>query len=113
MTKYNFHEQLEKVKGNVNYKLPEDINKPVFDFLEKIGCKIGAETLKTMQDHLNYGQIELRRIDLPNSILSIQVDCGMAEGWKDCELRTDKAWSTSVYKTVKNYNLNKRKLTKG
>lgn len=113
MTKYNFHEELEKIKKNPKYRLPEDINKPVFDFLEKIKCELGIKKLKMMQEHLNYGQIELRRKNLPNSVLTIQVDSGMAEGWKDSENEYDDVWSMSAYKTVKNYNLNKKKLTKG
>lgn len=113
MTKYNFHYELDNIKKNPKYVLPVDINKPVFDFLEKIKCELGVKKLKAMQLHLNYGRIVLRRNDLSNVVLEIQVDCGMAGDWEDCETEKDDVWTATTYKTVKNYNLTKRKPTKG
>jgi hypothetical protein len=112
MTKYNYHEEIEKVKKDPKYTLPLDINKPVFDFLEKIGCDLAVKELQSMQESLNYGQIEINRNDLPNVTLLIQVDCGMAGDWKDHETKKDENWTVRRYKIVKNYNLTKKKFVK-
>jgi hypothetical protein len=110
---YNFIEQKEAAKKNPRYMLPADINKPVIDFLEKIGCKIGVESIKDMQNKLNYGLVELTSEKVPNAKLSIQVDCGMAEGYKQYEIKKADGWTSTTYKMVKNWNVDKKKLTKG
>jgi hypothetical protein len=107
--RYNFHEQLAAIKKNPRHILPADINAPVLQFLEKIGCAIGCEELKKFQNKVDYGTIELIRTDIPNAKISIQTDAGMAEGWKEYEVKRDDKWTAIVYKTVKNSNLDKKK----
>ena len=109
---YNFHEQKEAAKKNPRYMLPADINKPVIEFLEKIGCGVGVDIVKDMQNKLNYGLLELASDKVPNAKLSIQMDCGMAEGYKQYEIKTSDGWTAISYKMVKNWNLDKKKLTK-
>lgn len=107
--RYKFYEQLTAIKKNPKAVLPADINKPVFDFLERIGCVIGATVLKKFQDKIEYGTIELIRDDVPNAKISLQVDCGMCEGWKQYESNKVGQWTCISYKTVKNANLDKKK----
>lgn len=107
--RYKFYEQLANVRKNPKTVLPADINKPVFDFLEKIGCTVGVKILKKFQDSVDYGTIDLMRDDVPNAKITLQVDCGMCEGWKQYEVNKDGKWTSVSYKTVKNANLDKKK----
>lgn len=111
--RYNFHDQLAAIKYDPRYKLPDDINAPVFAFLKKIGCGIGVDKLQKCQEHINYATIELINKRTPNAKLSIQVDAGMAEGWTQFELTEIDDWTAIVSKTIRNDNLTKKKsLTK-
>lgn len=64
---------------------------------------------KKYQDRVEYGTIDLIREDIPNAKISIQVDCGMAEGYKQYEINKAGKWTAINYKTVRNYNLDKSK----
>jgi hypothetical protein len=107
--RYKFHDQLEAVKHNAGYKLPEDINKPVIDFLESIECAIGVKLVKAAQEKIKYCTIELVRQDVPNAKIEIQIDCGMAQGYKQYLIENDEKWRATSYSTIKNYNLDKSK----
>jgi hypothetical protein len=107
--RYNFHEQLRAVKSNPHYVLPADINKPVVDFLKRIGCNIGVELVEAAQKNINYRTIELVRKDTPNAKLVIQIDCGMAEGYRQYVINTVDGWVSTAYDTIKNSNLDKTK----
>jgi hypothetical protein len=109
--RYNFHEQVKKVKENPKYQLPYDINKPVIDYLKSINCTVAIEELKKWQERVRYGAIELVSDLAVNAKLSIQVDCGMASGYKEYRLtRDDKnKWTMICYHTVRNSNLDKSK----
>jgi hypothetical protein len=111
--RYKFYEQRDKIKKDPKYKLPADINAPVYEFLDGIKCKAGREALKSLEDCVGYGTIEIVNDDLPNAKIVIQVDSGMAEGRKE-HLPPDKdgKWNVFTYKTVKNYNLDKKNPTK-
>jgi hypothetical protein len=109
MSRYNFHEQLAKIKKDSKYRLPADINAPVQAFLDKIGCEVGIKKLATAQDHINYGTIELIDDRVPNAKLEIQVDAGMAEGWNQYEVEKIGHWTAISYKSIRNDNLTKKK----
>jgi hypothetical protein len=109
--RYNFHDQLSNVHKNPKYVLPADINQPVIDFLEKIGCTIGVKLLRKMQQNVNYGSIDLIHDDVPSAKITIQVDCGMAEGYKIYDLEKVGKWNSISYRIVKNKNLDKKKVT--
>jgi hypothetical protein len=104
---------LAKIRENPSFVLPSDINAPVYRFLEKIGCAIGIESLKQMEAHIAYGQLELMRSDIPNAKITITVDAGMVGEWKEYLLCKNGAWSCIAYKNVKNSNLDKRNIHKG
>jgi hypothetical protein len=97
------------VKKNPNYVLPADINQPVIKFLEEKGCSIGAEKIKKMQENIKYGNIELFHDDFPNAKLTVQVDCGMAEGYRKFEIKKSGKWTMIENESVKNKNLDKSK----
>lgn len=109
MPRYNFHEQLASVKKNPGYVLPEDINEPVIKFLEGKGCTVGADKIKNMQKSIKYGAIDLIHDDFPNAKLSVQVDCGMCEGYKKFEINKSGKWTIVTTESVKNKNLDKSK----
>jgi hypothetical protein len=111
--RYSFFDQLAAIRANPGHVLPADINAPVFAFLAKIGCAAGADSLKRLQNHVAYGTIELVSDDQPGATLTIQVDSGMAEGWKIAESTKQGKWAVLVYKTIKNSNLDKSKPKKG
>ena len=108
--RFNFHTELAKVKANPKHILPPAINQPIIDFLIGIGCGIGVEIVKKFQYSVDYGTIERMRDDVPNARITIQIDCGMVEGYKQFEIKKDGKWSAIAYKTVKNANLDKRKV---
>jgi hypothetical protein len=105
--RYKFHEQLEAVKRNPSYNLPADINQPVIDFLEKIGCDIGIEKVRFAQKNIKYRTIDIVSDEAPNAKISIQMDCGMAEGRKEYQLERRGKWTVITYDTVRNSNLDK------
>jgi len=107
--RYNFHDQLRAVKSNPKYVLPADINKPVIDFLAKIGCEIGVKLVEAAQRNINYRTIELVRKDRPHAKLVIQIDCGMAEGYRQYIIDETGDWLATSYDTIKNSNLDKTK----
>ena len=111
--RYNFHTELKKVKSNPKYSLPEDINKPVIDFFSEIGCVPGAEKIKKFQDLIRYGKIDVIHDDVPNAKLSVQIDCGMADGYKKCEVEKKGKWTIVSTYGVRNSNLDKKKIEKG
>jgi hypothetical protein len=107
--RYKFHDQLELVKKNAAYKLPADINKPVIDFLESIECGIGIKLVKAAQEKIKYCTIELVRQDVPNAKIEIQIDCGMAQGYKQYLIESEGKWRATSYNTIRNSNLDKSK----
>ena len=72
-----------------------------------------VEIIKKFQRSVDYGTIELMREDVPGAKLTIQVDCGMCEGYKQFEIKKDGSWTAIAYKTIKNQNLDKKKPLKG
>lgn len=109
MPRYLFHEQLENVKHDASYVLPIDINDPVIAFLRKIGCEPGIKWLEDMQKRIRYGQCQLVNALGPNKTLEIQVDCGMASGYKVIEKIEKDGWFITTDYTIRNSNLDKRK----
>jgi len=107
--RYNFYDQLARIKKNANYALPEDINKPVTDWLYKIGCKIGAERVIDAQKKVQYKTIDLTNKKVPDAKISIQVSAGMVGERKEWEKKEDGEWVVLEYSTVKNPNLDKHK----
>lgn len=107
--RYLFHEQLENVKRDASYVLPSDINDPVIAFLRKIGCEPGIKWLEDMQKRIRYGQCKLVNALGPNKTLEIQVDCGMASGYKVIEKIEKDGWFITTDYTIRNSNLDKRK----
>ncbi len=107
--KYNFFEQLDKVKKDPYYTLPEDINFPIIEYLERIGCGCAIRKLKYYQDHVKYGTIEIVNDKIPNAKITIHVDCGMVGERKEWKMSKDGDWSVIEYSTVKNPNLTKEK----
>jgi outer membrane protein OmpA-like peptidoglycan-associated protein len=109
MPRYLFHEQLENVKRDASYILPNDINEPVILFLKKIGCDPGIKWLEDMQKRIRYGQCQLVNVLGQNKTLEIQVDCGMASGYKVIEKIEKDGWFMTTDYTIRNSNLDKRK----
>lgn len=107
--RYNFHNELKKVKTDPKYVLPLDINKPVTDFLNEIGCKPGSDKVKLFQEKIRYGKIDLIHDDKPTAKLSIQIDCGMADGYKKCEVDKIGKWTIVSTFGVRNSCLDKKK----
>lgn len=111
--RYSFHDQLAAIKKNAKHVLPEDINAPVVLFLEKIGCDGGVDRLKKLQKNVDYGTIDLFRDDVPNAKITIEVNAGMAEGYKQYEVDIVGKWRVVCYKSIRNANLDmKRKQPK-
>ena len=107
--RYKFHDQLAAIKRNPQHVLPVDINAPVIAFLNKIGCEAGARALADLQTHIDYGTLDLERVDVPGAKISIQVDAGMAEGYRQYETKRSGDWVITKYKTIRNANLDKRR----
>ena len=55
-----------------------------------------------LDQQLGFALVELQRADVPNALLVIHVDAGMAEGWKQYEIKTDGKWTATKYKNIKN-----------
>jgi hypothetical protein len=108
--RYNFHDELAKIRANPKHVLPLDINSPIKGFLQKIGCELAIDELTKLQNCVGYATIEICNSDLPSHKISIQVDSGMASEYKDFKVKNDGKWSVAVCKTVKNSNLDKRRV---
>ena len=107
--KYNFFEELSKIKAEPYYELPENINKPIIDWLKSIKCKIGAVIVAEMQKRVNYGTVELVNKNVPSGKITIQVDAGMVYERKSFETRTEGDWVATITRTFKNPNLDKHR----
>jgi hypothetical protein len=107
--RYNFHEELQKTKENPLYVLPDDINESIIEYLQGIGCSAGAEKVKQFQEKIRYGNIEITHMDVPESAVSIQVDCGMANGYKKEEIEQCGKWIIKTTYSVRNKKLDKKK----
>ncbi len=105
--RHNFHEHLEALKRDPKHILPSDINKHVSDFLEKIGCDVGADELNEFQKFTQYGRMEIFNDNVPNSKITIQFDGGMANGREDYKQIIKGSWKIFTYKTIRNANLDK------
>lgn len=109
MSKYNYYQMLHNVKKNTSYVLPEDINKPVEDYLEKIGCSVGVEKLKKLRSCIGYDKISLSREDIPEAEIVINISCGMADGYTQHKTTVKNGWTCRETKTIRNYNLYRSK----
>jgi len=107
--KYNFFDQLEKLKADPNHQLPADINKPMIEWLEKIGCGLGADLIADAQVKVRYEGIELVHDDNPNAKIAVQIDAGMVGERREYEIKRKGKWTAFVYRTIKNPNLNKQR----
>jgi NADH:ubiquinone oxidoreductase subunit E len=110
--RYNFHEQLAAIKRNPKHVLPADINAPVKAFLQGIGCEAACDELRKLQEHVNYATIDIISAEVPTAKISVQVDAGMAEGWKEFRTVTNGKWTIHICKSIKNANLDKKKREK-
>ena len=107
--KYSFFDQLAKLKANPNHQLPPDINVPVIEWLDSIGCEVGAALISDFQARVRYGGIDLIHDDNPNAKISLQVDAGMIGERREHEIKRQGKWTAYIYRTIKNPNLDKHR----
>lgn len=107
--RYSFYDQLAKIRKNPYHILPEDINQPIIEWLNKIGCSPGAAAVMEAQKNVGYQKIELIHEKAPNAKIIIQVDSGMVGERKEWEKKNIGPWEMIITKTVKNPNLDKKK----
>lgn len=107
--RYNFHEIKESLKQDPSKKLPDDINSQVIDHFNKIGCPIAEGLIKEFEKHIRYGSIEFIHSDVPAAKISMQIDCGMVDSYKMCELYQDGKWTAIVKYSIRNKKLDKTK----
>ena len=105
--RYKFHEQLDKIRHNPKYVLPGDINAPVHEYLEKIGCKECDELLYEFERDAAYGTIDIIHDDVPAAKITIQVDAGMVGEFKKWDVKKSGKWLLIHYRNVKNANIDK------
>jgi hypothetical protein len=106
--RYNFHDlKAAFQKDPANFKLPVDVNEPVKEALNKIGCDVGVEFLSGIEKRCGYGGVVLVHDDAPHKRIQIDVACGMAEGRTDFEEVKKGKWTAFSYRTIKNKNLDK------
>lgn len=79
MPKYNFHDIKDQVKkGDA---LPADINKPVKEYLNKIGRPDAAKALERKENLVQCGRLIIFNADNPLKRIELRTNYGMVEGW--------------------------------
>jgi len=107
--KYNFFEWRDKIKADPSIRLPDDINKPVVDWLDSIGCEVGKGVVESAQEKVQYMGVEIVHDDQPGAKISFQIDMGMIGERRIYKTIKDGPWTVHTYKTIKNWNIDKRK----
>lgn len=107
--RYNFFDQLKKLKADPGHQLPQDINQPMIEWLEKIGCDIGAELVSDAQVKVRYEGIELVHDANPNAKIAMQIDAGMVGERREYEVKRSGKWTAFIYRTIKNPNIDKHR----
>jgi len=79
MKKYNFFDLKDGVKKGK--KLPEDVNKPIHDFLVSNGVKTVSEILKKKEQKTQCGDLSFFNIKNPAVRVELKVNFGMVEGY--------------------------------
>jgi hypothetical protein len=104
---YNYFHIRDDIRTGKASALPVDINAPVKEAFEKIGCKIAIEWINRVEKSFLCATIKIHIKKEVNVERIIKADYGMIEGWdKVTILNTDNAVE-NVH--IKNKNLNKRK----
>lgn len=105
--RYSFFEEKAKIEKNPDYTLPDDINQPIIDWLEKIGCAFGANEVKIAQQNVAYRKFEIVNRTINNATITLQMQCGMITERKEVQQKSEGNWVVSVTKTVKNPKISK------
>lgn len=79
MKKYNFFDLKADVKKGK--KLPEDVNKPIHEFLVSNGLESVSEILKKKEQKTQCGDINVYSIKNPAVRIELKTNYGMVEGY--------------------------------
>lgn len=79
MKKYNFFDLKDDVKRGK--KLPEDVNKPIHDFLVSNGVQTVSNILKKKEQKTQCGDVSFYNIKNPLVRVEIKTNYGMVEGY--------------------------------
>ena len=108
MPKYNFHDIKDQVKkGDA---LPEDINKPVKEYLEKNGLEFVVKMLEKKERLVQCGKITAYHVNNPFKRIEIKTNFGMVEGFDKISEEKDENGIWVIDEThIKNTNLDMTK----
>lgn len=109
MSRHSFHEHLAELKRNPKHTLPEDINKPITDWLRKIGCELGAKAVEDARANVRYETLRLVHKGDAKAEIRIQIDAGMVGERKELTVKSDEPWTSYIERCIKNPNLDKRR----
>lgn len=110
--KYNFFEWRDKIKKNPKLKLPSDINKPIKDWLKDIDCDLGYDIVEDGEENVSYEGVKLENDNVKDAEIMLQLQSGMIAERKEIHIKRRGPWKATIYKTIKNPNLDKRRLEK-
>lgn len=108
--RYNFHDELKKVKQNPKYVLPQDINESEKEFFRKKGCELGTEIIEEFEKHVRYGHVDIFHKKVDGKKISMQIDSGMVDGHTTHEIREKGDYTAVITYSVRNKKLDKKKL---
>ena len=79
MKKYNFFDLKADVKKGK--KLPEDVNKPIHEFLVSNGLQSVSEILKKKEQKIQCGDLNVFSVKNPAVRVELKTNYGMVEGY--------------------------------
>lgn len=79
MKKYSFFDLKDGVKKGK--KLPEDVNKPVHDFLVSNGLGVVSDILKKKEQKTQCGDLSFFNVKNPSVRVELKTNYGMVEGY--------------------------------